>query len=115
MGAEKAAAFVCQVDDMRALDVKMDAMRRTVEGYKGFMNSVSVAVGNMPTAFLALTAEPAAAGFPPELELLLRLECPWDLLATIEATTSPMRVRIPSGTPYLSHLLRGLFGFAGVM
>jgi hypothetical protein len=115
VGTEKAAAFVCQVGDMRALDAKLDAMRRTVEGYKGFMNSESVAVGNMPTAFFALTAELAAAGFPPELELLLWLECAWDLLATIEATTSPMRVRIPSGTPYLSHLLRGLFGFAGVM
>ena len=39
------------------------------------MNSVFVAVGNMPRAFLALIAELAAAGLPEdELELELELE-----------------------------------------
>jgi hypothetical protein len=117
VGAEKAAAFVCQVGYKRKFRSKSRYnKRRTVEGYKGFMNSESVAVGNMPTAFLALTAELAAAGLSPEeLELLLEPECPWCLVARTVATTSPMVATIPSGTPNLIILLLGLFGFAGVM
>jgi hypothetical protein len=54
VGVEKAAAFV-------------------VDGYKGTINSESVPVGNMPTAFLALNAELAAAGLPGDELLELEL------------------------------------------
>ena len=46
-----------------------------MDGYTGTINSEFVPVGKMPTAFLALTAELAAAGLPgDELELELVLE-----------------------------------------
>lgn len=54
VGCEKAAAFV-------------------VDGYKGTINSESVPVGNMPTAFLALNAELAEAGLPEDELLELEL------------------------------------------
>ena len=48
-------------------------MRLTVDGYIGTMYSESVPVGNMPTAFLALNAELAAAGLPDDVLLELEL------------------------------------------
>lgn len=66
VGGEKAAVFVCRVGYEKIGYQNRHYDRRTVEGYKGFINSESVAVGNMPTAFLALTAELAAAGLPPD-------------------------------------------------
>jgi hypothetical protein len=96
VGAEKAAAFV-------------------VDGYTGTINSESVAVGNMPTAFLALTAELAAAGLPGdklelELELLL-----WCRDARTPAATAPATTRTATGIPNLIHGLRGFFALEGVM
>ena len=69
----------------------------------------------MPTAFLALTAELAAAGLPEvELELDLELELLlwwWD--ATTPAVTAPAMTRMATGIPNLTHLFRGFFGFEG--
>jgi hypothetical protein len=76
----------------------------------GTMYSESVAVGNIPTASLALMAELAAAGLPDEVELEW---CLW--VATTAAMTVAAITRIPTGTPNLIHLLKGFFGFWGVM
>lgn len=78
------------------------------------MNSELVAVANIPTAFLALIAELAAAGLP-ELELELEL-CPWWRVASTAATTTPAITKTPTGTPNLIHLFfpRDLFGAGGV-
>ena len=87
-----------------------------MDGYRGTINSESVAVGNMPTAFLALTAELAAAGLPEvELELDLELELLWWWDATTPAVTAPAMTRMATGIPNLIHLLTGFFGFAGEM
>ena len=75
-----------------------------------------VAVGNTPTAFLALIAELAAAGLPEFFELELEL-CPWWRVASTAATTAPAITKIPTGTPNLIHLLllRDFLGCGGVM
>jgi hypothetical protein len=86
--------------------------KRTVDGYMGTMNSESVAVGNMPTAFLALIAELAAAGLPVSGLLALEL-CPWWRVPTTAPTTAPATIRTPTGTPNLIHLLIDFFAFAG--
>ena len=79
----------------------------------GTMYSESVAVGNMPTSFLALIAELAAAGLPDdELELELEL---WWRVARTAPTTAPVTTRMPTGTPNLIHLLRDFFEWVGVM
>ena len=80
------------------------------------MYSESVAVGYMPTAFLALMAELAEAGLPEELEL--ELEPCLLRVARTAATTAPAIMRTPTGTPNLNHLLLSnldFFGFAGVI
>ena len=79
------------------------------------MYSESVAVGNTPTAFLALMAELAAAGFPEDDEPELELEPPWWRVPRTAPTTAPATTRMPTGTPNLIHLLRDLFEFAGAM
>jgi hypothetical protein len=75
-----------------------------------------VAVGNTPTAFLALIAELAAAGLPESLELELEL-FPWWRVASTAATTTPAITKTATGTPNLIHffLLVDVLGFAGVM
>lgn len=78
----------------------------------GTMNSESVAVGKMPTAFLALIAELAAAGLP--VFELLALLCPWWRVPSMAPTTAPAMSRTPTGTPNLIHLLV-VFRFAGAM
>jgi hypothetical protein len=73
-------------------------------------------VGNTPTAFLALIAELAAAGFPEFLELELEL-CPWWRVASTAATTAPAITKTATGTPNMIHffLLGDVLGFGGVM
>lgn len=73
VGDEKAAAFVCKVEQIRHRKYISNVVKLTVDGYKGTMNSESVPVGNMPTAFLALNAELAAAGLPDDELLELEL------------------------------------------
>lgn len=75
------------------------------------MYSELVEVGKMPTAFLALMAELAAAGLPEdelelELEFLLRV-------ARTAAITAPAITRTPTGTPNLNHLLVSHLDFFG--
>ena len=82
------------------------------------MYSELVEVGNMPTAFLALMAELAAAGLPvPEDELELGLESLLRVARTA-AITAPAITRTPTGTPNLNHLLvyhLDFFGAAGAI
>jgi hypothetical protein len=117
VGVEKAAAFVWRSKYYETgSKMRKSYAKRTVEGYKGTMNSELVPVGNMPTAFLALMAELAAAGFPEELELALEGLFLWRV-ARIAATTAPAITRMPIGTPNLNHLLvaRLDLGCAGVI
>lgn len=112
MGVEKAASFVWEVNHYEiGAKIHGNYAKRTVEGYMGIRYSASVEVANMPTAFLALTAELAAAGLPEdelelELELLLRV-------ARTAAITAPAITRTPTGTPNLSHLLVSHLDFLG--
>lgn len=87
----------------------------TVEGYKGTMNSLFVAVAKIPIAFFALTAELAAAGFweapADEAEELELLE--FFLLARLPRTpprTAATMTITATGIPNLTQLLVRFFG-----
>jgi hypothetical protein len=89
-----------------------------VAGYMGIMNSLSVAVANLPIAFLALTAELAAAA-PVEAAAAAAAaddELLWLLwLPTTPPTTAPMTMMTRMGTPNLIQLLNGFLPAWGVM
>ena len=72
------------------------------------MNSLSVAVANLPTASLALTAE-LANGSPllPEAPLLLLLFVFLRVPTTTPTTIPAMAAAMKSGTPTFIHLLIG--------
>jgi hypothetical protein len=70
----------------------------------GSMYSLLVAVGNIPSLFLALAAELAAA-----LALAADDEELWCQLPTIPPTTAPMIIRIRRGIPTLIPVLTPFF------